>query len=131
MILIRSDDDAATTAAIERALKGQEVDIFQSDDETYTTEELLKMLAYNAKQTRIYVGRLERNTRRLEEDVRSVSRLLEPLATYMTYLLAETGDDPVLLEQLRKNRERQKAMEEAKNPVMLGQKAERLTNEGS
>lgn len=123
MIIIKSPDEAAATAAIERALQGQDdVEIFQSEDDEYTAEELMTMLAYNAKQTRVYVGRLERNTRRMEEDLRQMGRLLEPLATLATSIIVEQGDDAELLSTLRRERERKLAFEAAQNPPTLGGK---------
>ena len=120
MIIIKSQDDAATTALLERALKGQDIDIFQSDDDEYTPEELMSMLAYNAKQSRIYIGRLERNTRRLEEDMRSVARLLEPIASLATYQLEQTGEPMGILHGARVRREAEVAKQSVLSPNLKG-----------
>lgn len=121
MIIIKSPDEAATTAAIERALQGHDdVEIFQSEEDEYSTEELMTMMVYNAKQSRVYIGRLERNTRRLEEDLRQMLRYLEPLATFATLMIIEQGEDVELLNDLRKKREQKIAYEAAKNPPTIG-----------
>jgi hypothetical protein len=96
LIIVKGDDEAAIVARIEKELRGEDIEIFQSDDTEYSMEQVLAFLGYNAKQTRIYVGRLERNTRRIEEDIRASSRLLEPMAAFFTIMLEEmqanTGD---------------------------------------
>lgn len=54
----------------------------------------MAVLAYNAINTRKYTGRIERNTRKLEEDIRHISKQLEPVAGFFTMLLEEAMADP-------------------------------------
>jgi hypothetical protein len=105
MIIIRSEKEAAVVAALDKLFQGDEsVSILQSEDEV-TMEELAASMAFNAKQSRIYIGRLERNTRKLDESMRAIERYLEPMAAYFAYLLAETGIDEVGANDLRRKRE--------------------------
>jgi hypothetical protein len=122
MIIVKCDDEAAATAAIEKALRGTDVEILQSDTEDYTTEEIMAVLMYNTTQGRKYIGRLERNTRSIDANLRQVAKLLEPLATYLTIKMVEEGDDPKLLENLRRAREAQVMRENLITPK-IGEKA--------
>lgn len=125
MIIVKCRDEAAATAAIEKALRGNEdVEILQSDTEDYTTEEVMSILMYNTAQSRKYIGRLERNTRSIDGNLKSISRLLEPLATYVTKKIVEEGDDEALLANLRRARE-VKLMRENVYTPKIGEKAAR------
>lgn len=104
MIIIKGDDEAAIVARIEKELKGEEVDIFQSDETTYSMEQVLGFLGYNAKQARVYIGRIERNSRRLEENIRDTNSLLEPISMYFSALVEDSFPEQMLTLQQRTNK---------------------------
>lgn len=103
-LIIKSDNESAIAAAIERQFKDGELEILQSEDEQYTTEEILRFLAYNTKQLRVYVGRLERNTRRVDDGIGDLIKTLEPISAFFTFLLAENGVDESLAKMLLSHR---------------------------
>jgi hypothetical protein len=108
MITIRANDEQKVVALLHSALADQEVELFQSDEsEEVTIETILASLAYNARKTREYVGRLVREENHIEAELHQLNLYLEPLATYATHLLAETElSQEELIEQrrLRENR---------------------------
>lgn len=104
MIIIKGQDEAAIVARIESELKGEEVDIFQADDTDYTMEQVLAFLGYNAKQARVYIGRIERNTRKVDEDIRATNELLVPISMYFSYLCQESLPESQLTMRMRQDK---------------------------
>jgi len=117
MITIKGKDEAAIVARIERELKGEEVDIFLSDDIDFSLEQVLAFLGYNAKQTRVYIGRLERNSRKLEEDVRELNALLTPMSMFFARMIEDMYPDHMLPQSIRVNKERRERYELQKQHV--------------
>ena len=107
MIIIRAEseqEEQEIAALLEQTLKGRDVDVFQNDNDEHTTEDILTFLAYNTKQVRIYIGRIERNTRSIETQLKEVNKNLAPLAAYATRELIDSGDDPEFLKRLERQR---------------------------
>ena len=86
MITIKGKDEAAIVARIEKELKGEDVDIYITeegeDGHELTAEELLARMSYNLNRSRIYIGRLVGNTQREYEESRELNELLLPMSLY-------------------------------------------------
>jgi hypothetical protein len=107
MIIIRANteqEEQEIAALVEQALKGREVDVFQNENAEHTVEDIMTFLAYNTKQVRVYVGRIERNTRLIEQELRQIGRYLAPVSALATAYLIEKGDNERLLHQLERER---------------------------
>lgn len=87
IIITNAEDEAKLAAELSRTL-GPDVEVFQSseEDDDFTVEQWLGILAYNARQSRTYVGRLERNTKAIGEHLRSIATEME-----ISNVLASTG----------------------------------------
>lgn len=69
---------------IEAALSGYEVNLTNSD-EALTDNQLLSMIAYNTERQRVYIGRLERNTRQMREEMVKSTKTILPLSALAEY----------------------------------------------
>lgn len=102
MIIISGGDDSRMREIIKNALTEADEPFILTEDESdiISTEQAISLIVYNASKIRTYLGRLERNTRKLEEDLRhqaehveQISQFLEPQAVYFESRLPEHVSD--------------------------------------
>jgi len=115
MIIIQpqnEDEERNILTAVEKALRGVDADIYASD-EGGSIEEIAAYIAYNTKQQRIYTGRLERNSRRMQEELTGLNRLFEPVSAFFAELMEqEVPKSSLSLDDMK--RIRKKLVEEGK-----------------
>lgn len=123
MIIISGGDDSRMKEIIETALTeaGESFTLSEDESDTMTAEQATALMVYNASKVRTYLGRLERNTRKQEEDLKrqadhlnTIAMFLEPVAVYFESKLPSGAPDmprrtnPMYrVEQVRFERRRQ------------------------
>jgi hypothetical protein len=126
MILVTSNNtnsEEEIVKKVEAALRNEEVSVFIADDESFTIEQLMSMGVYNLLKTRTYVGRLERNTRKMDEGLDDLRDLLAPVSVYFSKLLEDldqastdtAGDAVTLKKHLQQHNETKKRLSEERN----------------
>ncbi len=78
--------------AVEQALKGINAEIAEVDTEIDLLD-IAASIAYNEKQQRVYMGRIERNTRLIHEEVRNTSKSLGILNKLLAFALGVDLED--------------------------------------
>lgn len=104
MIIISGGDDSRMREIIQDALTeaGEPFILTEDESDIISTEQAVALVVYNANKIRTYLGRLERNTRKQEENLRSqavtmqnIEAFLEPLGVYFETQLDD--DVPTLV----------------------------------
>lgn len=108
MIVITGQNEESLIGQLESVLKDEEVSMYIADDEAFTLEQLASMGVFNLQKTRQYVGRLERNTRKIDESIKDVGSMLEPVTLFFQILLDEYDseneeDSSVVATKLRRH----------------------------
>lgn len=123
MIIISAhteEEEQEIAALLEQTLKDRDVQLLQNDGQELNIEATAQSIAYNAKQLRIYTGRLERNTRNIEQTFRKLEAHLGVIASYVLTLIIEQGDDPETLKRLLSQREWRIQQDAMTNPPVIG-----------
>lgn len=92
---IPEEERTTVLRAVEQALKGMSAEIAEVED-TPDVIDIAAYVSYNVKQQRVYLGRVEKNTREIKNELASLNELLKDAFELM---------QPLVLDELEKREE--------------------------
>lgn len=106
MITIKTKDDAAILARIEKVLSGEDIDIFVTEEDENGDElpldKVIARISYNLNRSRIYMGRMVGNTQRQYEEARELNELLLPISIYFGLQISDMLPEHMLPRQTQR-----------------------------
>jgi hypothetical protein len=95
MIIIKTADEPAVVAELEKLLQNIDAEVHHSPDENLTVEEWLGVIALNVAKERQYLGRVVRNTEAISKDFRTLIERFEPVLSFFALELEDEDGSPI------------------------------------